>query len=417
MKHLRLSAASELEPTPPLSADPEFSAQVADILGQVRSGGDAALRRLAERFDRLEAEQPLVLDSGAMAEACRRLNLQDRDVLRRMADRIRSFAEAQMDAARDVGLSVDGGEAGHRWAPVERAGCYAPGGRYPLPSSVLMTVIPARVAGVADVWLANPNPQPVTLAAAYYAGADGVLVAGGAQAVGALAYGTESVPAVDVIVGPGNSWVTSAKHQVSTVVKIDMLAGPSELLVVADDSAEPRVVAADLLAQAEHDVEARVGLLTTHEPLLAAVDESLTDILETLPTRGVALESLSRHGYAALCTSVAEAAETSDRLAPEHLHLHLEEASKHADSFRHYGGIFIGSEAAEVLGDYGVGPNHTLPTAQTGRFRGGLSVFDFMACRTWLRMDDPLDVAADAERIAEMEGLAAHALSARLRRH
>ncbi len=416
MKHLRLTTPSELAPAPPLIADPDFAAKVGEILGEVRSGGDAALRRLGERFDGLGPQNPLIHDSKAMAEACRRLSAEDRALLGRTADRIRSFAEAQLDASRDVRVQVPGGVAGHRWMPVERAGCYAPGGRYPLPSSVLMTVIPARVAGVSEVWLANPNPQPVTLAAAYYAGADGVLAVGGAQAVGALAFGTESVPAVDVIAGPGNSWVTSAKHQVSNRVRIDMLAGPSELLVVADESADPQLVAADLLAQAEHDVEARVGLLTTHEPLLAAVDAALTELLETLKTRSVALEAIARNGYAAVCGSLREAAETSDRLAPEHLHIHVAEASKHAELFHAYGGLFVGADAAEVLGDYGVGPNHTLPTAQTGRFRGGLSVYDFMACRTWLRMDDPVEAAADAERLAQMEGLSAHALSARLRR-
>ena len=278
-----------------------------------------------------------------------------------------------------------------------------------------LTAVPARTAGVREVWVASPRASQLTLAAAAVAGADFVLCAGGAQAITALAFGTDSVSPVGVITGPGNRWVTAAKQRVSGRVGIDMLAGPSELLVVADGSADPSAVAADLLAQAEHDVEARVGLLSLEPALLDAVDQELSRQLQTLPTADVASESVSNNGFAAHVPSLDVAVTVSDRLAPEHLHLNLQDASAVAGRFGHYGGIFVGPGSAEVFGDYGLGPNHTLPTCGTGRHRGGLSVFDYMACRTFLRLDEASEALDDARAFAELEGLHAHARSARSR--
>lgn len=399
--------------------EPAFLDEVRAILDAVRTEGDGALRRFGQRFDGLQADAPLVLGPSALAEARDRLAAGPRQALERTAGRIRAFAQAQRSALQDVDVTVEGGRAGHRVQPVARAGCYAPGGRYPLPSSVLMTAVVARTAGVPEVWVASPKPTDATLAAACIAEADGVLVVGGAPAVAAFAYGTDSVPATDVIVGPGNRWTTAAKQLVSGTLGIDMLAGPSELLVVADASADPKVVAQDLLAQAEHDPDARVGLVTLQDSLLDRVDSALAELMADLPTAEVARTSIERHGYAVVVDSLDQAAAVSDRVAPEHLQLHLTDAGHAASKFRVYGGLFVGQGAAEALGDYGIGPNHTLPTAGTARHRGGLSVYDFVSVRTWLWIGDPAQASGpveDAITLARMEGLEAHARSAALRR-
>jgi phosphoribosyl-ATP pyrophosphohydrolase/phosphoribosyl-AMP cyclohydrolase/histidinol dehydrogenase len=277
-----------------------------------------------------------------------------------------------------------------------------------------MTAAVARVAGVSGVVVASPRPAPVTLAAAHVAGADALLAVGGAQAVAALAYGVSGLDPVDVIVGPGNRWVTAAKQLVSGLVGIDMLAGPSELLVLADESADPAVVAADLLAQAEHDTDALPILVTPHEPLIGAVEREIEAQLFTLPTAPTAREAL-RRGFAVLVGSLDEALPLVDLLAPEHLELELANAAEIAPRIRNAGAIFVGSHAAEVLGDYGAGPNHVLPTGTTARYTGGLSVLTFLRMRTWLRIDQPeqaRQVVEDAVALARLEGLEGHARSA-----
>ena len=319
-------------------------------------------------------------------------------------------------AIADIELEIPGGRTGLRYAPVQRAGCYAPGGRFPLPSSVLMTSITAREAGVAEVWVASPRPAPATLAAAAIAGADFFLAVGGAQAIAALAFGTTENPAVDAIVGPGNRYVVAAKQLVAGRVAIDMLAGPSELLVIADHSADPARVAADLLAQAEHDPDAVPMLIALDPTFPDRVDAAITEQLATLPTAVIARASL-RNGWATVATA-DEAVALADQLAPEHLALHLTDASGLAARFQHYGALFIGENAAEVLGDYGAGPNHTLPTGGTARAFGALSVQAFLRPQTWLRIDDPIaaaPIAADATTLARVEGLEAHARASALR--
>ncbi len=413
---LPILAAEEIS-VASIDADSDaFRAQVRGLVAAVAEEGDGALRRLARRYDGLGPDDRLVRTSADLEGAYRSLPRDQQALLERCADRIRTFARAQRRTALDLTVDVPGGQAGHRWRPVDRAGCYAPGGRYPLPSSALMTVIPAVEAGVQSIWLASPRPGPVVLAAAHVAGAEAVLAAGGAQAVAALAYGTESVPRADVIVGPGNRWVTAAKQLVAGRVGIDMPAGPSELVVVADASAQAEVIAADLLAQAEHDVEARVGLITLEAELAASVERALERQLLHLPTAETARAALEGHGFACVVDSVEEAARVSDRLAPEHLHLQLAGAREHAAKFTAFGGLFIGEASAEVFGDYGLGPNHTLPTGGAGRFRGGLSVFDFLVCRTWLTLDDPSATAGDMAALGRIEGLEAHARSADARR-
>lgn len=391
-------------------------AAAAAIVDEVRAGGEAALRRHAERLGELAPGQPLVHDAAALERAARGLPAAERALLERTAARIADFARAQRAALRELAVPVAGGQAGHRIAPVERAGCYAPGGRYPLPSSVLMTAVTARAAGVAEVWVASPRPRPVTLAAAGIAGADGLLAVGGAQAIAALAYGIGGPPPCDVVVGPGNRWVTAAKKLVAGRVGIDMLAGPSELVVLADGGADPELVAADLLAQAEHDPDALPVLVTTEPRLAEAVDAALARQLAELPTREIAAAALG-NGFAVVARDLEEAVAACDRLAPEHLQVLTADAEAVATRLRHWGGLFIGAASAEVLGDYGAGPNHTLPTGGVARFKGGLSVLDFLRVRTWLRVDgggDP-ELARDAAALARLEGLEAHARAAERR--
>ena len=318
--------------------------------------------------------------------------------------------------AADISIEAETpGTLGQQVIPLERAGCYAPGGRFPLPSSVLMTAIPARVAGVTSVTVASPRPAPISLAAAAVAGADRLLAVGGAQAIAAMAFGV-GVDPVDVIVGPGNRWVTAAKQLVSGSVRIDMLAGPSELVVIADDSAAPAVVAADLLAQAEHDTDSAAILASSSRSLIDRTISQLASHLADLPTAATARAALA-NGFAVLTDSNADSAEIADRLAPEHLQIITEDASALAASIRHAGAIFIGAHTAEVFGDYGLGPNHTLPTGGTARSFAGLSVFDFLRIRTTIELTESpsAQTVESIARLARLEGLAAHARAAELR--
>jgi len=387
-----------------------------EIVDQVQSGGEAALREIAERFGDREPGQPLVIERSELQVALDATSREDRQALERAASSIERFAVAQRESIADFTIDSESpGTLGQQTVPVERAGCYAPGGRFPLPSSVLMTAIPARVAGVRSVTVASPRPAPITLAAAAVAGADRLLAVGGAQAIAAFAYGV-SVDPVDVIVGPGNRWVTAAKQLVSGSVRIDMLAGPSELVIIADDSADPAIVAADLLAQAEHDSDAAAILVTSSRNLVDRVNRELDTQLATLPTAQTARAALA-NGYAVITGSNAESAEVSDRLAPEHLQVCTRDASVLARSIRHAGAIFIGEHTAEVFGDYGLGPNHTLPTGGTARSFAGLSVFDFLRIRTTIELSQSPapEMIQFIARLARLEGLEAHARAAEIR--
>ncbi len=393
-------------------------ARAGAIIDKVRNGGEGELRRLAETYGDLEPGRPMVLERDRLELALAEAPADTAGLLERTADRIASFADDQRRSLVELKAPVPGGIAGHTVAPVERAGCYAPGGRYPLPSSVLMTAVTARAAGVAEVWVASPRPTELTLAAAAVAGADAVLAVGGAHAIAALAYGAGPVPPCDVVVGPGNRWVTAAKKLVAGNVGIDMLAGPSELVVLADDTADAATVAADLLAQAEHDPDALPVLVTWSKKLLDAVDAELERQLADLPTRDVAVAALD-HGFAVVADDIDGCIRVCDVIAPEHLQVLTADAQSIADRLEHWGGLFIGAASAEVFGDYGAGPNHTLPTGGVARFKGGLSVFDFLRVRTWLKLEDGEaadQMAADAAALARLEGLEAHARAAERRR-
>jgi phosphoribosyl-ATP pyrophosphohydrolase/phosphoribosyl-AMP cyclohydrolase/histidinol dehydrogenase len=389
-------------------------AKAAEIVEAVRRGGETAVRRYAESFLEIAPGDDLVLDRPHLERVLAELPSSERDLLDRTAERIEAFAEAQRDSLRELTLAVEGGQAGQSIAAVRRAGCYAPGGRYPLPSTVLMTAVTARVAGVDSVVVASPKPATVTLAAAAVAGADAVLTIGGAHAIAALAFGFDDFESCDVVVGPGNRWVTAAKKLVAGSVGIDMLAGPSELVVLADDSADPVLVASDLLAQAEHDPDALPVLVTLSEAHADAVDAEIDFQLADLPTVEIASRALA-NGFCCVAPDLSTAMAVCDRLAPEHLQVMTENAGDVAHRLKNWGGLFIGSGSAEVLGDYGAGPNHTLPTGGVARFKGGLSVFDFLRVRTWLEIDDSSaarQLMKDSSALARLEGLEAHARAA-----
>ncbi len=413
---LRRVAASGVGRARQPAVRPEMIAPVLEIVEAVREGGEAKLREYAERWDGLEAGGALVRSPAEMRAALDSLPRSDREALERAAGRIERFARAQLESARPVDVAVEGGRAGDRVVPVRVAGCYAPGGRFPLPSSALMTAVTARVAGVPEVWLASPRPSREVMAAGAVAGAAGLLGAGGAQAVAAMAYGVGPVPRCDVVAGPGNEWVTAAKLLVSGVVGIDLLAGPSELVVLSDEAGDPVLIAADLLAQAEHDPVALPILVTTCPDLVGRVEAELARQLADLPTAGTARSALG-NGFAVVANE-AEALRCCEELAPEHLQLHGGRSARWEKSLEGFGAVFAGESVAEVLGDYGAGPNHTLPTGGTARFTGGLSALSFLRRPTWLRLERGPGLEAlarDAATLARMEGLEAHARAAELR--
>lgn len=395
----------------------EVKVAAREIVKRVRVGGEEVLREYALSFEERKPDEALYVTGAELRQALEEVDGSDRARLERIADRIKSFAEAQLTSLEPMTVEIPGGLAGQSVTPIERAGCYAPGGRYPLPSSVLMTAIAARVAGVKSVWVASPRPALITMAAAAIAGADGLLAAGGAQAVAALAYGVGPVPPSDIVVGPGNEYVTAAKQFVSTDVAIDMLAGPSELVVVGDSTSDPELIAADLLAQAEHDNRALPILVATDEALLVEVESELERQLTDLPTTETAKQAL-RNGGAIICKDLGEAARVCNEIAPEHLQLSVVDPDSILGSLEHYGAVFVGECSAEVFGDYGAGPNHVLPTVRTARTRGGLSVLDFLRVRTWIRNDPAQsmdDMIEDSAWLARQEGLEAHARAAEAR--
>ena len=390
------------------SLDPATMAAAESIVSEVRAEGEVGIRLYANKFGERTDDQPLVIEREELDTAIERIDPADVELLKRVAQRIGDFAKSQLDCLTSLETAVPGGMAGHTIEPVQHAGCYAPAGRYALPSTVLMTAVPAVVAECETVTLATPNPSDLMLATAAIAGADQVLAVGGAHAIAAMAYGFTDFSRCDLIVGPGNRWVTAAKKLVSGDCGIDMLAGPSELVLLADETADAETIAADLLAQAEHDVDARPFLVTTSQAIAEQVNAALGRQLDELPTGETAQAALG-NGAAIVANSMEEAVEVCNALSPEHLELHCEEAETIAQVIRNAGCIFIGHQSAEVFGDYGVGPNHTLPTAGTSRFSAGLNVFNYVRVRTWLKLDNaPQSLVDDTARLAELEGLIGH---------
>ncbi|MBA3457282.1 MAG: histidinol dehydrogenase [Deltaproteobacteria bacterium] len=394
----------------------EIDAQVAQILADVRTRRDAAVADYTRRFDKREPTGGSYELSGERWDALAgQVDARVRDALELAARRIRAFHELQRDP--DVDVTLDGVRLELRVTPLARVGLYVPGGTARYPSSVLMTAIPAKVAGVPEIIMVTPGASPEALLAAKLAGVDRVFELGGAQAIGALAYGTETVPRVDKIVGPGNAWVASAKRQVYGEVDIDSIAGPSEVLIIADVTANPAWIAADLIAQAEHDTEARAVLVTTSGVLPAQVDTELVRQLADLPRRAIAEQALRTHGAAVLVVSVDDAIEYANRFAPEHLELQLVGAREVAARCTTSGAIFVGAFASEAAGDYLAGANHVLPTGGAARYASPLGVHDFRK-RTSIVEYDAATAEAHADAIAALaacEGLDGHGRSALMR--
>lgn len=385
----------------------QLEGRVQKIVNEVRRDGDRALRRYAERWDGLASGQPLLVSQGEMKSALRSLTPQLRQALRVAKKNIRRFCEWQKPSSwtrTQKGISL-----GQVVQPLESVGCYVPGGRYPLLSTVMMTVIPAQVAGVKTIAVVSPNPSAEVMGAAAMLGVKKFYRIGGAQAIAALAYGTSSVPQVDKIVGPGNAYVTAAKKLVSFDCAIDFLAGPTEAVIVSD-SGNPEFIAADLIAQAEHDADALSVFITTSRRLAESVRLQVERIVEGNQT---AKESLEGNGAILIANSQKQAREWMNRLAPEHITVE----ERDLPFVQNAGSIFVGDYSAQAAGDYASGPNHVLPTSGQARFRGGLSVLDFVKIITVQKVSAAglRRIAPAVQRLAAAEGLPAHENSVRMR--
>ncbi len=406
-------------------ADAAIEATVAAILADVRGRGDAAVLEYTRRFDAIDAASVADLEIGAgeLAAARDGLPAAQRSPLEAAAERVRDFHQRQLEATGRSWSYRDGDGTllGQKVTPIERVGIYVPGGKAAYPSSVLMNALPAKVAGVGQIVMVVPTPRgernPLVLAAAAIAGVDRVFAVGGAQAVGALAYGTATIPAVHKITGPGNAYVASAKRRVFGTVGIDMIAGPSEILVLADGTTPPDWVAMDLFSQAEHDELAQSILLSPDAAYLERVGAAIDRLLPQMPRRGVIRASLEGRGAFILTRSMEEACEISNRIAPEHLEVSTREPGRWEPLLRHAGAIFLGAFTSESLGDYCAGPNHVLPTAGTARFSSPLGVYDFQKRTSLIEVSEQgaATLGPIASELARGEGLHAHAAAADLR--
>jgi histidinol dehydrogenase len=401
--------------------DTDVDDAVAAIIDDVRERGDAAIVDYTNRFDRVSlTASELRLSPEEIACIAAKAPTETVAALKIAADRIESFHRRQLPQSLDY-VDKTGVRLGMEWRPLASAGLYVPGGTAAYPSSVLMNAIPAKVAGVGRLVMVVPVPDgrlnPLVMAAATLCGIDEIYRVGGAQAVAALAYGTATIAPVDKIVGPGNAYVAAAKRQVFGRVGIDMIAGPSEILVVADGHNDPAWIAADLLSQAEHDTSAQAILVADDAAFATMVETAVTRHLGTLPRASIARQSWEANGAILVVRDWDEAAALVDRVAPEHLELAVDEPENLAKRIRHAGAIFLGRYAPEAVGDYIAGPNHVLPTARSARFASGLSVFDFLKRTTFVGCDASAlaSLAPAAIRLAEAEGLDAHALSLSIR--
>jgi histidinol dehydrogenase len=404
------------------SVDHQVNESVRHILHEVKTRGDAAVMEFTEKFDRLKVSSmaELEISQDRLQAALEKIPQDQREGLEKAAERIRDYHERQNQQSWQY-EDEDGTVLGQKVTPLDRAGLYVPGGKAAYPSSVLMNAIPAKVAGVRQLIMVVPTPDGVVndmvLAAAAIAGVDRVFALGGAQAVGALAYGTETVPAVDKIVGPGNIFVATAKREVFGVVGIDMIAGPSEILVICDGKTDPDWIAMDLFSQAEHDEQAQSILVSPDGDFLDAVEASINKLLPTMERDEIIRTSMTSRGALIQVADLKEAAEVSNRVAPEHLELSVEDPQAMLEDIRHAGAIFMGRHTAEALGDYCAGPNHVLPTSGTARFSSPLGVYDFQKRSSLIGFS-----AEGADRmgrvasvLARGEGLTAHARSAEYR--
>jgi histidinol dehydrogenase len=425
--------------------DPEVTEKVSFILNEIREKGDLSLIDFCRRFDGLvygsgttfegdgiyddytsarDQKSPLKVSHEQIQKAYDSLDPQIIADLKYAADRIRQFAIIQKEALAPVEKEVSPGVVlGHRIIPINSCAAYVPGGHYPLPSSALMSIIPAKVAGVKRIVSCSPPDKklgtmhPATLVAIDLAGADEIYCMGGAHAIAAFAYGTESIEPVDIIVGPGNQWVTEAKRQVSGIVGIDFLAGPSEVLIIADNSANSEFIAADLLAQSEHDPQARGILLTTDESLGKKVEQELLIHLSQLETADIAQQAWENNGEIILVSDINEAVELANQICPEHLELHIKDPDKIVAKLTNYGSLFIGGYSAEVFGDYISGTNHILPTMTASRYTAGVWVGTFLKIASFQKISPhgAKFLSPIASRLAQLEGLYGHKKAAEIR--
>ena len=402
-------------------AQTDVEAVVAEIVAEISARGDQALIEYTSKFDRFDlTAETMRISADEIAAAYKTCAPDQLSALELAAARIRSFHERQLPENFSY-QDQDGVKLGLKWGAVDAVGMYVPGGLASYPSSVLMNAIPAKVAGVERLVMVVPTPEgeinPLVLAAASIAEVDEIYRIGGAQAVAALAFGTESIKPVDKIVGPGNAYVATAKRQVFGTVGIDMIAGPSEILVVADGDNNPNWIAADLLSQAEHDEDAQAILITDDAAFAERVIAAVEETLEGLERRDIAAASWRDNGGVILTRDMAEAVQLVDHIAPEHLELALADPDALAADIRHAGAIFLGRHTPEAIGDYIAGPSHVLPTSRSARFSSGLSVLDFMKRTSLIRCSDASvrEIGADAVQLAEAEGFGAHALSVAVR--
>lgn len=396
----------------------EFEAisAVEEIVKDVRQNGDSAVRKYTQQFDEQDLDVFLISPqeiknaySGVVKETI--------DAIKKSIKNVKRFSEEQLKCLKPLKTKIDENELGHKIIPLDSVGCYIPGGNYPLLSSAIMTIVPAKVAGVKQIVACSPKIRPETLVACDLAGANKIYRVGGVQAIAGMAYGTETIPKVNKIVGPGNKYVTAAKKYVFGEVGIDFLAGPSEVMIIADETANAEFIAADMLAQCEHDVDARAFLVTTSEKFAQKVLEFAQKQLKELETKEIASKSFEK-SFAVIVNSIEEATELANQKAPEHLEICYENSKKDIDKFKNYGSLFVGNYSAEVYGDYCSGTNHVLPTNEVSKYSGGLSVFDFVKIQTFQIISKKGNkiIAPYASQLAEIEGLKAHKLAADVRR-
>jgi histidinol dehydrogenase len=402
--------------------DPRVDETVAAILSDVQTRGDAAVLELTEKFDRVQATalSQLRISREEMSDAAKNVPTAQLDALKIAAERIRVFHERQKEATWTY-TEADGTTLGQIITPLDRVGIYVPGGKAAYPSSLLMGAIPAKVAGVHSLVMVVPTPDgfrnPIVLAAAHIAGVDEAYTIGGAQAIGALAFGTQTIPRVDKIVGPGNSYVAAAKRRVFGLVGIDSVAGPSEILVIADESANPEWVAMDLFSQAEHDEVAQSILITPSAAFADQVDAAIAKFIDEMPRKDIIRASLQGRGATIIVRDMDEACDVSNLIAPEHLEIASDNAAQFVPKLKHAGAIFVGHYACESLGDYCIGPNHVLPTSGTARFASPLGVYDYQKRTSLIHpsIATAQNLGAVAATLAQGEGLHAHARAAQMR--
>jgi histidinol dehydrogenase len=410
----------------PMADDEAIDAAVVNILAQVKVNGDAAVLDFTKQFDRLNVASvaELEISQEALKNAYDDLSVEQKNALDIAAQRVRSYHEKQKNEAGCHSWEyeeADGTRLGQKVTALDRVGIYVPGGKAAYPSSVLMNAIPAKVAGVKEIIMVVPTPDgarnPLVLAAAYLSGVDRVFTIGGAQAVGALAYGTQTIPPVDKIVGPGNAYVAAAKRRVFGIVGIDMIAGPSEILVLCDGSSNPDWIAMDLFSQAEHDELAQSIMLSPDHQFIEQVQASINKLLPEMPRRKVIEASLTNRALLIQVKDMTEACEIANAIAAEHLEICAAEPRKWAEFIRHAGAIFMGNYTSESLGDYCAGPNHVLPTARTARFSSPLGVYDFIKRSSMIEVSEAgaQTLGIVASTLAHGEGLTAHARAAEMR--